>query len=547
MKPVVDYSLYLVTDSTPAVLGDRDLCHVVCEAIQGGVTLVQYRDKTSDTAVLIETAKKLHTVCKEGNVPLLINDRVDVALAVDCEGVHLGQDDMDAATARMLLGPNKIIGVTACSMEEAYRAACWAGADYLGIGTVFATPTKENTKSIIGISGLRDILVYLGASKNIACRQVPTVCIGGINAGTLQRVVYQSRGGSPKKLDGVAVVSAIIAAKDPKAAASDLKRLFTTDPPFAYNPSFNPDEWETDTQKTILDLVPKIIKKVSEMKPLSHNMTNTVVQNFAANVALSIGASPIMSPNGLEAADLAALAGGLVINMGTAMPGALSNWLAAVTAYNTAGGPVCLDPVGCGATAARRDTVKELLAGGYFDLIKGNESEILTVARARGVVVSGEEQQRGVDSSACATAVQEKAAIVAKLARRERNVILMTGATDYLSDGTLTFAINGGCAYMGMVTGTGCTLGATLAAFMAAWREDRLMAVLAGILLFKIAGQRAGDREDVKGPGTFVPAFLDELYLARKEVVEMYEGVGQFGGKGYPEWLERARVEVVKC
>lgn len=92
--PQIDYSLYLVTDSTPAILGDKDICDVVDRAIQGGVTIVQYRDKTSDTGVLVSTARKLHQVTQKYNVPLLINDRVDVALAVNCEGVHLGQDDM---------------------------------------------------------------------------------------------------------------------------------------------------------------------------------------------------------------------------------------------------------------------------------------------------------------------------------------------------------------------------------------------------------------------------------------------------------------------
>ena len=92
--PPVDYSLYLVTDSTSAILGDRDIVAVVEAALEGGVTLVQYRDKTSDTAVLVSTARKLHVVTQKHNVPLLINDRIDVALAVGCEGVHIGQDDL---------------------------------------------------------------------------------------------------------------------------------------------------------------------------------------------------------------------------------------------------------------------------------------------------------------------------------------------------------------------------------------------------------------------------------------------------------------------
>ncbi len=94
MKDTVDYSLYLVTDSTPAILGDANICEVVEAALKGGVTCVQYRDKTSDTGVLVSTARALHAITKRYNVPLLINDRVDVALAVGCEGVHIGQDDL---------------------------------------------------------------------------------------------------------------------------------------------------------------------------------------------------------------------------------------------------------------------------------------------------------------------------------------------------------------------------------------------------------------------------------------------------------------------
>lgn len=155
----VDYSLYLVTDSTKSILGDRDLLAVVRAALAGGgrillcifillrlltfcqgVTIVQYRDKTSETADLIRVGKQLHAITKEQNVPLLINDRVDVALAVGAEGVHVGQDDMDLATARKLLGPEAVIGVSCNSINEAQEAAA-GGASYLGIGTMFATST----------------------------------------------------------------------------------------------------------------------------------------------------------------------------------------------------------------------------------------------------------------------------------------------------------------------------------------------------------------------------------------------------------------------
>jgi len=142
MASSLDLTLYLVTDSTPAILGSADLLHVVEEAIKGGVTIVQYRDKHADTAVMITTALKLHRITRKHRVPLVINDRVDVALTVGAEGVHLGQDDMHISEARNILGDHAIIGVTCCNMEEAENAF-QHGADYLGIGTMFPTPTKQ--------------------------------------------------------------------------------------------------------------------------------------------------------------------------------------------------------------------------------------------------------------------------------------------------------------------------------------------------------------------------------------------------------------------
>ncbi|RDW59744.1 hypothetical protein BP6252_12831 [Coleophoma cylindrospora] len=515
----VDYSLYLVTDSTPAILGDKDLVQVVEAALQGGVTIVQYRDKVSDTGALVSTARKLHEVTKRHNVPLLINDRVDVALAVGCEGVHIGQDDLDLKSARKLLGKDAIIGVTVASIEEA-ETACRDGADYLGIGTMFATATKTNTKDIIGTAGTKQIL---RAIESIG-KDVQTVSIGGINASTVQRVLYQASD-SKKKLDGVAVVSAIIAAKDPKQAASELLKLVQNPPPFAAASLAN--NKKAHDVKTLISEVPSVIKSVGQKTPLSHNMTNLVVQNFSANVALAIGASPIMANNGDEGADLAKLGGALVVNMGTTTGEGLSSFLQSLKAYNLEGGPTVFDPVGAGATAVRRAAVKTLMAGGYFDLIKGNEGEIKTVF---GQVV----QQRGVDSGVSVSSSLEKATLVRDLAMRERNVVLMTGATDFVSDGVRTFAVSNGNELLGRVTGSGCVLGTTISAMLAVHREDKLLAAVAGLLHYEIAAEIAAAREDVKGPGTFVPALIDELYNIQKATQE-----------GDLKWLERAKVEAV--
>ena len=518
-----DYSLYLVTDSTPAILGDRDLVSVVTEALKGGVTLVQYRDKTSNTDDLIRTARRLHEVCQQYGVPLLINDRTDVCLAAGCEGVHLGQEDMDYASARRMLGPYGIIGVTVSNIHEAVAAESHftvdKGPSYLGIGTVFDTSTKKDTKEIIGPAGVRKILNRV---SGIVPSHTPTVAIGGINASNVQRVLFQSKAPA-KALDGVAVVSSIMAAKDPKAAAEKLKYLVANVPT-----SMSPSALCNDSVEKMINQVPIIVNELSSKSPLCHNMTNLVVQNFAANVATAIGASPIMANYGEEACDLSSHGGSLVVNMGTVTLEGLDNYEKAVGAYNEALRPVLFDPVGAGATAVRRDAVKRLMRSGYFTVIKGNESEITNVL--------GESltRQKGVDSSASTTSAFQKAQLVKQLAARERNVVLMTGNVDYLSDGERTVSISNGHDFLGTITGSGCTLGTTIAAFLAVHENDKLLAALTGILMYEIAAEQAATRSDVQGPGTFVPAFLDELYSIRKA-----------SESGDNEWLKAAKIDML--
>jgi len=359
---------------------------------------------------------------------------------------------------------------------------------------------------------------------------LPTVCIGGINSTNLQRVLFQSNTPS-KRLDGIAVVSAIMASTTPRDTASTLRRLIHDPPPFAiYHPT--PTTTLTQAPNQLISAISPLVRTLAAQRPLCHNMTNTVVQNLCANICLAIGGSPIMSTNGAEARDLARLHGSLVINMGTATPDSMANYILALTAYNAEGCPVVLDPVGCGATAIRRANVETLLAAGYFDVMKGNEAEIRTVLNQEGEV-----KQHGVDSSSSGgTALSEtqKACIVKTLAKRERNVVLMTGRTDFLSDGTRTYAIDNGHEYLGKMTGSGCALGTVIAAFAAAERassksnegkgkaenqEDMLQAVLAGTLLYEIAAEAAG-HEFVRGPGSFVPAFVDELYRLRVDCCE---------------------------
>jgi thiamine-phosphate diphosphorylase/hydroxyethylthiazole kinase len=174
--------------------------------------------------------------------------------------------------------------------------------------------------------------------------------------------------------------------------------------------------------------------------------------------------------------------------------------------------------------------VQTLLSAGTFTIIKGNQSEIQTLHGATTT-------QRGVDSSSSLN-VAQRAHLVRSLARQRRCVVVLTGPTDLVSDGTRTLRIDNGHAYLGMVTGTGCTLGTTLSAMAAAWDQagssDFLVAAVAGAVMFGVAAEVAAGREHVRGPGSFVPAFLDELYAIRSATAR-----GDLG------WLDMAKMEVV--
>jgi thiamine-phosphate pyrophosphorylase len=206
-KPAFDLSLYLVIGSD-AVAG-RSLDGVATAAVRGGVSLVQLREKALPDAELVALARALGDRLRPLGVPLVVNDRVEVAKAAGAQGVHLGQEDLDAARARAILGPDGLIGVSAGTPDEAARVDK-AVADYVGVGSVYPTPTKPDAGPPIGIAGLK----ALGA----ALAPLPVVAIGGIDAGNAREVMASGAA------DGIAVVSAICGAPDPEAAARRLRR-----------------------------------------------------------------------------------------------------------------------------------------------------------------------------------------------------------------------------------------------------------------------------------------------------------------------------------
>lgn len=194
MKAQPDYSIYLVTDE--GCLQGRALLDCVREALEGGVTLVQYRAKTASSAEMYNEALQLKALCNSFNVPLIINDCLDIAMAVGAAGVHLGQDDLPCAAARKILGEDYIIGVSAHNQAEA-KAALQSGADYLGCGAVFGTATKADVKKL-GTDGLAAICKAKG---------LPVVGIGGVTADNYREV--RAAGA-----DGAAIVSGILAQPD---------------------------------------------------------------------------------------------------------------------------------------------------------------------------------------------------------------------------------------------------------------------------------------------------------------------------------------------
>ena len=198
--------LYLVTDQ--AVLRGRTLTDVVQAALQGGVTCVQLREKACNTRDFYAQACALVALLAPWGVPLVINDRIDIALACGAQGVHLGQSDMPVARARSLLPATVFLGWSVETLEQVHQAETLA-VDYLGVSPVFATPTKTDTATPWGLDGLRQV-------RQVSTR--PLVAIGGVHAGNALPLLHAGA-------TGLAVVSAICAAADPQAAAAELRKI----------------------------------------------------------------------------------------------------------------------------------------------------------------------------------------------------------------------------------------------------------------------------------------------------------------------------------
>lgn len=203
----IDYSLYLVTDR--GILNGRDIFKAVEDAIKGGVTLVQLREKDISSLDFYNIAVKMKALVNSYGIPLIINDRLDIALAVDADGLHIGQDDLPLQITRKLLGPDKILGYSVSNVEEAIHGQK-GGADYLGAGAVYPTGSKSDAGIPIGAEGLRKI------KESVS---IPVVGIGGIGVNNIGEVKNTG-------VDGISLISAILGSQDIQSTSSMLIDLW---------------------------------------------------------------------------------------------------------------------------------------------------------------------------------------------------------------------------------------------------------------------------------------------------------------------------------
>lgn len=261
-----------------------------------------------------------------------------------------------------------------------------------------------------------------------------------------------------------------------------------------------------------------IAARVREKCPLIHNITNYVTVNDCANILLACGASPIMADDIDEAEEITTICGGLNINIGTLNQHTIPAMLAAGKRANELGHPVVLDPVGAGASKLRTETALKLLSEIHFTVIRGNISEIRTLALGTGTT-------KGVDADAADRVTEENldqaAAFVKRFAKETGAVIAVTGAIDLVADGEKAYCIRNGHPMMSSITGTGCQLSAMTAAYITAYRESALEAAAAAVMAMGYCGEKAYERLSAEdGNSSYRNYIIDAIYRLTPEELE---------------------------
>ena len=481
--------LYAVTDTS--WLRGRTLAQQVEEALRGGVTMVQLREKKLQGEALEQEAREILALCRQYGVPLLINDDVMLAKKIGADGVHVGQDDMSAAKARELLGEDAVIGVTARTVEQAV-AAQEAGADYLGSGAVFGTSTKKDAKPM-------DPAYFQQICESVS---IPVVAIGGVTLDNIREL-------EGRKMSGFAIVSGIFAAEDIETRTRDL--------------------WKAAQELCLPGQVSRLKMEILRRHPVVQCITNIVTVNDCANALLAVGASPTMAHHPEEMEEFAAVCDALVCNMGATE--SLEAMMAAGKA-DTAGPsrPVVIDPVGCATSAFRRRKCLELIDAVHPACIRGNGAEIRALATdhrtARGVDdlflqektegpadkngQSGAEISEDQPSSDFSLS-EETVRCARQLSRMTGAIVIASGETDYVVCGDRVYSVRGGSAWMTRVTGTGCMLSVLLGAFLSV--ENSALSAAACCGMMNVCAERAQEHTAAEhgGTGTFRVHLIDEL------------------------------------
>ncbi|WP_159881244.1 hydroxyethylthiazole kinase [Paenibacillus puerhi] len=263
----------------------------------------------------------------------------------------------------------------------------------------------------------------------------------------------------------------------------------------------------------------ELLNRVREQKPLVHNITNVVVTNFTANGLLALGASPVMAYAHEEVADMAKIAGALVVNMGTLDEQLIESILIAGRSANEHGVPVIFDPVGAGATPYRTAAAKRILEGIRVSVLRGNAAEVANV-------IGGTSEIKGVDAGESAGA---DGSLLARQAASLLNaVVVVTGADDYVSDGKITHRISNGTPLLTAVTGTGCLLTSVIGAF-AAVEKDLMTAAATALAFYGVAAELAVEISGPNHPGTFQVEFLNRLHTTTGEDLGSRAVIWQIG------------------
>jgi len=250
-----------------------------------------------------------------------------------------------------------------------------------------------------------------------------------------------------------------------------------------------------------LELVKQCLEKVRQVNPLVHHITNVVVTNFTANGLLALGASPVMAYAKQEVAEMARIAGALVLNIGTLNETEVEAMLIAGRSANEHGVPVVLDPVGAGATQYRTQTARMIMEQVDISMIRGNAAEIAHVLGEKWEI-------KGVDAG---QGDQDVSVLAQKAARQWGTTVVITGKEDVITDGERILRVGNGHAMLTKVTGTGCLLSSVIGTFMAV-ESDTLVAGAAALVCYGVAAEKAAEKAADEGPGSFQIQFLNELY-----------------------------------